>query len=188
MEHWNELIAGFVLGNLSPEEYQELAQILAENPHLNDEVVRLRRTATIRGGRNNMSVPLWPVNISAAGAQGWADTATTLIELGSQELASEELDKGSKEVLRRDRSPASIKNLAFERRLRQSRESLDEICYRRLKLWGWILLLAVVALSIDDWRLRRSLAIAQEKIMQLEIRLNSASVSDEAPHLTSRNK
>jgi anti-sigma-K factor RskA len=41
-EHQQQLIAGYALGDLSPEEEEELRQLLSEHPHLNQEVERLR--------------------------------------------------------------------------------------------------------------------------------------------------
>lgn len=41
-ERLEELIAGYVLGNLSPEEAEEFTRLLAENPELNIEVNRLQ--------------------------------------------------------------------------------------------------------------------------------------------------
>ena len=41
-EHIQELIAGYVLGNLEPEEAEELEQLIAHKPELNDEVERVQ--------------------------------------------------------------------------------------------------------------------------------------------------
>lgn len=41
-EHLEELLAGYVLGNLSPEEAEELRQLLTEHPELVQEVARLQ--------------------------------------------------------------------------------------------------------------------------------------------------
>ncbi len=41
-EHQQQLMAGYVLGDLSPEEEAELRQLLSEQPQLNREVERLR--------------------------------------------------------------------------------------------------------------------------------------------------
>jgi hypothetical protein len=41
-EHIQELLAGYVLGDLSPEEAEELKQLLEENPHMIDEVNQLQ--------------------------------------------------------------------------------------------------------------------------------------------------
>jgi anti-sigma-K factor RskA len=41
-EHIQELIAGYVLGTLEPEEAQELEQLMAQKPELNEEVERVQ--------------------------------------------------------------------------------------------------------------------------------------------------
>ncbi|MGB3768313.1 MAG: hypothetical protein WA947_17275 [Phormidesmis sp.] len=74
MERWNELIAGFVLGNLTPEEEQSIAEILAENPQLASNITRLRNTATVRSLRQTA----WSTARSQDGSEGWADTALGL--------------------------------------------------------------------------------------------------------------
>ena len=77
MDRWNELIAGFVLGNLSPEEAETIARVLAENPQLASNITRLRSTATVRSLR---SVE-WTTARSQDGSEGWADTALDLPNL-----------------------------------------------------------------------------------------------------------
>lgn len=71
MERWNELIAGFVLGNLTPEEAESVAQILTENPQLASHIARLRNTATVRA----LGQTEWSTARSQDGSEGWADTA-----------------------------------------------------------------------------------------------------------------
>ncbi|MBM0741668.1 anti-sigma factor [Phormidium sp. CLA17] len=41
-EHWQELMAGYVLGNLTPEEAEELQQLLATHPELGEEMHSLQ--------------------------------------------------------------------------------------------------------------------------------------------------
>ncbi|QYO64288.1 hypothetical protein [Leptolyngbya sp. 7M] len=41
-DNWQDLIAGYALGNLSPEEAEALQQLLSEHPELAEEVNRLR--------------------------------------------------------------------------------------------------------------------------------------------------
>ena len=77
MDRWNELIAGFVLGNLTPEEADSVAQILAENPQLAVNIARLRNTATVRSMRSAE----WSTARSQDGSEGWADTALDLPEI-----------------------------------------------------------------------------------------------------------
>jgi hypothetical protein len=45
--HWQELLAGYVLGNLSPEELIEFNQYLAQNPESQLEVARLQKTLAL---------------------------------------------------------------------------------------------------------------------------------------------
>lgn len=71
MDRWNELIAGFVLGNLTPEEAESIAKILAENPQLASHIARLRNTATVR----SLSKAERSTARSQDGSEGWADTA-----------------------------------------------------------------------------------------------------------------
>lgn len=74
MDRWNELIAGFVLGNLTPEEEKSVAQILTENPQLAANITRLRNTATI----HSLRLTEWTTARSQDGSEGWADTALDL--------------------------------------------------------------------------------------------------------------
>jgi anti-sigma-K factor RskA len=46
-EDWEELIAGYALGDLSPEETEALERLLATNPELNAEVARLQETLAL---------------------------------------------------------------------------------------------------------------------------------------------
>lgn len=138
MERWNELIAGHVLGNLTDAEQQELSAVLAKNPQLTSEIDRLRQTATLQSGQKH--TPELPT-----GAEGWADMAVT----------------EPPEVAPPLPSPKPIGRVPFQRAPSEKR-------FDTIRLWHWMALLLIVATGVDNWRLRRALAIAQERILQLE--------------------
>ena len=79
MERWNELAAGYVLGNLTEEEEVEFLALLRENPQLNVEIARLRKTATVShiSASSKAAEPLLIERLTERlqmGAQGWSDT------------------------------------------------------------------------------------------------------------------
>jgi anti-sigma factor RsiW len=164
MERWNELIAGYVLGNLTAEEQRELAQALAVNPRLTDEIERLRMTATIRGitavGRSLTTLE----GRLEDGSEGWADTALGLpAELSA--LPMGDLPRSSLSAAASDsaQAPYFSDSLAFWSRSRAVAPAS--------RFWPCVLLIALAAVCMDNFRVRRSLSIAREKIIQLETQL-----------------
>ena len=160
MDRWNELIAGFVLGNLTPEEAESIAKILADNPQLASHISRLRNTATVRSSGKTE----WSTARSQNGSEGWADTvldspkefAQSTVEQESQSIYCIGSDRPNEKV-RTSPSPT------FER------FSLTEALLVPLfnPLW-WAVIALAVAVGIDDFRVRRSLKGVLEELSQLK--------------------
>ena len=190
MDRWNELIAGFVLGNLTPEEAESVAQILAENPQLAVNVARLRNTATVRSMRSAE----WSTARSQDGSEGWADTALDLPDLhapsgllDSRLLApvAEQPRLPARRLTDKAIAPQSepphhsIFNRFWQslfwgesRRLSNQRSERIDIVGSLLAplfspLW-WITVIAVVVIGIDNFKVRRSLSAAEAEIAQLK--------------------
>lgn len=158
-------MAGFVLGNLTPEEAESIAKILAKNPQLSSDIARLRNTATVR----LLRLAERSTARSQDGSEGWADTAMDLplssivLEEVSMRAAVADavmLDVDQAEAIR---STKVLPTLKFER------FSMVEAMLVPLfnPLW-WTVLIFAVALGIDDFRVRRSLSNALEEMSQLE--------------------
>lgn len=197
MDRWNELIAGFVLGNLTPEEAESVAQILAENPQLAVNIARLRNTATVRSMRSAE----WSTARSQDGSEGWADTALDLPDLRApsglidSRLLAPAIEQDQLPSRRITDNAATSQahppcHVAFRQRCqrwwdfslgryqhsskRRERkvdivESLSAPLLSPLfnPLW-WMAIAAVVVVSVDDFRVRRSLSAAQAEIAQLK--------------------
>lgn len=212
MERWNELAAGYVLGNLTEEEQLELSKVLSENPQLKQEIARLRKTATMNRAQASENV----VSPISTGAQGWADTAADLPEpsfLSDKVMNSEVVNSKEQNIERQNKQgpansrlvssamfsahastapgskvaqnvPQSVTqpvNHSAAQPVTQSnvptscgvsviggRLSLGEV-WQHARPWGWLVALILVGVGIDNWRVRRLLAIAQERIFQLEL-------------------
>ncbi|MEL6551958.1 MAG: hypothetical protein AAFQ63_00655 [Cyanobacteria bacterium J06621_11] len=217
MERWNELAAGYVLGNLTDEEQLELSKVLSENPQLKQEITRLRKTATMNRAQASENV----VSPISTGAQGWADTAADLPEpsfLSNKVMNSEVVNSKEQDIERQNieklnkQGPANSRlgssamfsarastapgskvaqnvpqsvtqpvNHSAAQPVTQSnvptscgvsviggRLLLGEV-WQHAKPWGWLVALILVGVGIDNWRVRRLLAIAQERIFQLEL-------------------
>ena len=161
MERWNELIAGHVLGNLTEEESQELSEILRDNPHLRLEISRLRKTATMSHSQRGELTPL------DAGAEGWTDTVHHLPEVPPVEPAFPE-KKPLLEAVAKS-GPAKVANSTKLRFSFRAFLLAAEALFRRTSLVSWLMTLMLIGVGIDNWRVRRLLAIAQDRILQLEL-------------------
>lgn len=168
MERWKELIAGYVLENLTDEESQELSEILRDNPHLQLEISRLRKTATMSGSQraDRSSDTL------AVGAEGWTDTVDRLSDAQLIQPVFPEkkplLETVAKSAPVEVASPISSK-LSFWRVFCRRWLPAKETTFQRTSLFGWLMALVLIGVGIDNWRVRRLLAIAQERILQLEM-------------------
>ncbi|MEL6261647.1 MAG: hypothetical protein AAFR12_11330 [Cyanobacteria bacterium J06626_6] len=159
MERWNELIAGHVLDNLTEEEQAELSQVLAEQPKLMTEISRLRRTATLRSTQQSeSSVDGWKDSWKA-GAEGWADTVSQALEQGDGTYSFQ--DDQPKLVTNSVNLPSQQHGCLIESLPQKS-------ILQSTRAWFGLVLVALIAVSIDNWRMRRLMAIAQEQILQLE--------------------
>ena len=196
MERWNELIAGFVLGNLTPEEAESIAKVLADNPQLASHIARLRNTATVR----SISKTEWSTARSQDGSEGWADTVLDAPELSlatserfqarlesdrpalpiapSRDADGREVDKkkrgrGLRQWERQNTYYVSGDRLAKKVKALPAhtfeRFSLTEALLVPLfnPLW-WTVIALAVAVGIDDFLVRRSLQGAREELSALE--------------------
>ena len=165
MERWNELIAGFVLGNLTPEEAESIAEILAENPQLASDIVRLRNTATVRSLRTTE----WATARSQDGSEGWADTA---LDLPMSSIVLDEISTRTAvtnamlptaDWAEADGAEEVLPGISFER------FSIVEALLVPLfnPLW-WTVFVVAISLGIDNFRVRRSLSTTLEEMSQLK--------------------
>lgn len=187
MDRWNELIAGHVLGNLTAEESEELAQILVKHPQLNAGILRLRQTATLRGGlsENRMSDHMAdytvPSTIPAtnaegyvtAGAEGWTDGISggpSPVRLQVNPIKVNSVLEQGKHTLHR-RSQTEPSPSAQPKNNNNSRTWINACTKESLKnpLW-WILVLATIGLGIDNMRMRRSLTRIKDQTTYTHIK------------------
>ncbi len=165
MERWNELVAGLVLGNLTPEEAESIAKILAANPQLASDIARLRNTATVR----SLRITEWSTARSQDGLEGWADTA---LDLSVSSVVLEEISARAavtNEMILGDDRAEAVRAKKVLPTLKFERFSMIEALLVPLfnPLW-WTVLVVAVALGIDDFLVRRSLSNALEGMPQLE--------------------
>ncbi|MEM9089493.1 MAG: hypothetical protein AAGC93_12195 [Cyanobacteria bacterium P01_F01_bin.53] len=175
MERWNELVAGYVLGNLTDGESQELAQLMTEKPQLTEEIARLRKTATIRGASPAAGQPLGLVDQfprSESGEEGWADENTRLPNPAL--LKTHHVLKPPAATLT-DASPMALLIsvpayflTSFRQRFALPDLTQEPMGFPMTNPWWCLLVLLLIGVGVDNWRVRRSLAISQEKLAQLE--------------------
>lgn len=181
MDRWNELIAGHVLGNLTAKESEELAQILVKNPQLNEEILRLRRTATMR---SKLPDSLMAADLSVnqrteegaqptigsastqrfapAGSEGWTDGLSGRLSPTARWKIEPALapKKGTPPL-------QPLTYVSSQRPLNNNHRNRRRVCAYaknalRNPLW-WLLVLVTIGLGIDNVRVRRSLALIQDK-------------------------
>ena len=164
MERWNELIAGYVLENLTDEEAQELSAILRANPHLQLEFSRRRKTATMSRAQLGERT----VESLDAGAEGWADTVH---HAPNDVQPIRPVFPEKKPLLESvaEATPVSAANAAALRASFQRYWMAKSAVFQRTNLLSWLMALVLIGVGIDNWRVRRLLAIAQERILQLEL-------------------
>ena len=176
MERWNELIAGYVLGNLTEEEQAELSAVLDENPHLKLDIARLRKTATMSHvQRLNRSLERLQ-----AGSEGWADTAHGSPILEPEDFFAHPFSAQLSQSAQPSQ-PAQPPVPSAPSAVDADDKSGPSDGWQRVKLpfvkmfwqrtswFGWLVALLLVTVSLDNWRMRRMLAIAQERITELEL-------------------
>lgn len=189
MDRWNELIAGYVLNNLTKDEQQELSEVLADNPQLMSEISRLRGTATLKSSQKIS----WAAERLPMGAEGWADMAVFPADedLSVGESMQPQPIRMSKLCEPQALAPRSLcanENSAFPDvdwlavlSPTKALMTLRECAFVRTSWWSWLVLAVLVVVGIDNWRMRRLLAIAQERILQVESATEylPSSVSDQ---------
>lgn len=167
MERWNELIAGYVLGNLTDEEHQELVQLLAENPRLVDEITRLRGTATLK----TLPLPLEESRVERSVSGPQPDKVSRKPSRPTQSAFSV---AGLWRGLSARSKGLGIQNTPIKTRWRKTRwpqKTWKERLWKKTS-WSltfqWLVILVLIIAGIDNWRVRKLLSIAQERISQLE--------------------
>ncbi|MEL7140717.1 MAG: hypothetical protein AAGM27_11665 [Cyanobacteria bacterium J06554_3] len=176
MDRWNELIAGYVLNNLTEDEEQELSAVLADNPQLMSEISRLRGTATLKSSqRISLAAERLPM-----GSEGWADMAVLPTDEALSVGEAMQPQYARMSELRRPQALSSQALSANENSVFPDRGWLAALtpakalatlrarAFARMGWWSWLVLAALVVVGIDNWRMRRLLAIAQERILQVE--------------------
>ncbi|MEM9947929.1 MAG: hypothetical protein AAF810_17965 [Cyanobacteria bacterium P01_D01_bin.36] len=165
MERWNELVAGYVLENLTDEESRELSEILKNNPQLQLEISRLRKTATMSRAQRAE----WPVESAAAGAEGWTDT----VEVDQLLSAAPKIRPAfpqKQPLLESVAESARVEDNSAALRAPVQRFVMAKDAFlQRTSLMSWLVALMLVVLGLDNWRVRRLLAITQERVLQLEL-------------------
>ena len=186
MERWNELAAGYVLGNLTEEEQAELSAVLREHPQLKVEIARLRKTATMSwpSVSDNVVEPLSIEHLSA-GAQGWSDTVTHFPESSPSARGENDVTSGMTtsemtsgvtrdatspdEVMLHASATSDARSVSIWSWISHLGSSFIRLFGRRTNPWSWLMAFILVGVSFDNWRMRRLLEIAQERIFQLEL-------------------
>ncbi|MEL6490891.1 MAG: hypothetical protein AAFQ95_13105 [Cyanobacteria bacterium J06621_3] len=182
MERWSELVAGYVLGNLTDEEQQELSKTLRDHPQLRSEISRLQKTATMSRAQSAN----WMNEKLAAGAQGWTDTAEASTQAKSsqgqsvqpafpehEQLVAAVVDSANAAEGKRVLATVGARAPFFPFRFPVA----VEVFLQRTSVLSWLVAFVLVGVSIDNWRVRRLLAIAEERILQLELSVEYSSGS-----------
>ena len=165
-DNWQELIAGYALGDLSPEEAEELQRLLADHPDLTAEVASLQEvlalmpyalpqhepSSQLRDSILAIAQPNAPLEVSNN-----APSSSPIATLPS--AASRE----------KNRQAESGQDQAPQKNLRRS--------YRRgawaatgYGIGGTIAAVALIALGLDNYRLRQETQQAKSIIAALEAR------------------
>ncbi|MBW4657390.1 MAG: anti-sigma factor [Drouetiella hepatica Uher 2000/2452] len=159
--NWQELIAGYALGDLSPEEAEELQHLLAENPDLIAEVASLQEVLALMPYGLSQQVPstqlrdsiLMAVEASSAMSNSFTDSPTRNRFVDSKDNEPN------------NRSIASLQAIGGED---------SGLPSRRRSAWygigGTIAAVALVALGIDNYRLRQETQQAKSVIAALQQR------------------
>ncbi|HEY9629465.1 MAG TPA: anti-sigma factor [Coleofasciculaceae cyanobacterium] len=166
-DNWQELIAGYALGDLSPEEAEELQRLLADNPDMNAEVASLQEVLALMPYALPQYEPSSQLRDSIlAIAQPNAPLEVSNNAYSSAPIAT------MPSAARRDtenRQAESGQDQAPQKKLRRS--------YRRgswattgYGIGGTIAAVALIALGIDNYRLRQETLQAKSIIAALEAR------------------
>ena len=170
--NWQELIAGYALGDLSSEEAEELQRLLAENPHLTAEVASLQEVLAL------MPYGL-PQHEPSAQLRG---SILAAVEAGSRDLSSS--STGNNFAVSKDSElpnnlsiaplpdiksspPAISEEDGVSQRSRRSSRRNAPIGYG---ISGAIAAVALVALGVDNYRLRQETQQAKSVIAALQQR------------------
>ncbi len=170
MERWNELMVAYVLGTLTPQERRDLSQMAAQNPQLMLDASRLRHMTSLQIAQKLD----WPTEGFEIGAEGWADTATRSLKPALPEPIAVEPTAAAATTLDLD-FPAEAPDLgSFWPRavLAKGKMSLSK------RVWYWLMIVALVCLGIDDWRVRRLLTMTQSEVLQMKMRTDKATWKD----------
>ncbi len=153
LDQVQELLAGYVLGDLSPEESQILEQILREHPELEGEIDRLQESLGLLPQRLTPIEP--PAHLQAAVLQSVEQT------LGSQATGSQRAQGARQTVVQ------------FPTRRRRRRQILEV-------LGGSIAAALILTLGVDNLRLRQQPNVVVQILNQPNTRLVSLQGDQQA--------
>lgn len=165
--NWQELIAGYALGDLSPEEAEELQHLLAENPDLMAEVASLQEVLALMPyglPQQEPAVQLRDSILTAVGSSSAGGNSSTGSPTDSP--------TGNSFAHRKDSEPPNNRSIASLQAIGREESGLHRS--RRRSAWygmgGAIAALALVALGIDNYRLRQETQQAKSVIAALQQR------------------
>lgn len=169
--HWQELIAGYALGDLSPEEAEELQRLLAENPHLTAEVASLQEVLALMP----YGLPQHEPSAQLRGSILTAIEASPSRDLSSSSTGNNFAVKDSElpnnlsiaSLPPATPPPAISEDDSVLQRSRRSSRRNTSIGYG---MGGAIAAVALVALGVDNYRLRQETQQAKSVIAALQQR------------------
>ncbi|MBD3880664.1 anti-sigma factor [Phormidium tenue FACHB-886] len=156
-DHWQELLAGYTLGDLSPEETETVQHLLVTHPELVAEAERLQEVL----GLMAYALPgQEPSLLLKEKILGIAQTTPQLAEAAPETAASNPADTSN--------SSGSLTELGRSRRFAQPGSKRRS----RTSFWGLsaIAAAALVALGVDNYRLRQDAQEARSIIAALQQR------------------
>lgn len=159
VERWNELMAGYVLGDLDAEERQEWEEILRSHPELTNEIKELQQTVAFASEQAPAVEPPPELRASLLAA----------VRATPQENASPSLS-----IVPPPTAEVSVRPSATAQPASQSLASPQKGWWLGL---GSLAAAALIALLIDDLRLRNQVQEAAEVIASLEQQLEEAEIA-----------
>jgi len=190
-DNWQELMAGYALGDLSPEEIEELQRLIAENPNLRAEVASLQEVLALMPYALPQQEPSAPLRdailatVEANPAPGLSNqdnshsnshsnshnnsTDTTDGSANSHSVNSHSVNTVSSELSIAPLQTVESGKVSTPQGKRRSlrRGSWASTGYR---IGGAIAAVALVALGIDNYRLRQETQQAKSVIAALQQR------------------
>ncbi|HEY9644241.1 MAG TPA: anti-sigma factor [Coleofasciculaceae cyanobacterium] len=163
-ENWQELMAGYALGDLSPEEAEEMQRLLAENPGLTLEVASLQEVLALVPYALSQQDPSPQLRdrilAAAASPQQEAEPSTSLSASSGMQAEAADLAPAD--------APSPIPLRPAAERVIPNRQ--NPWFARAYALGGAIAAVALLALGVDNYRLRQESQEAKSVIAALRQR------------------